>query len=68
MPESLLEQRWPWIPEWESCKPFLFTNFEKPDVVEILNQLRSVEFYTSKPKGVTWDSEEKRLLETLGKL
>lgn len=57
----LTENHWPWVDRFASCKPFVFTDFEKPDPKNTLNSLINNTFYTEAPQGTSWTEEATRL-------
>ncbi len=64
----LLQNHKPWV---EQCAPYraaVVIDFENPEVPIILNQLRTGGFYSTSPKGLTWQSEERHFISSLQKL
>ncbi|HRI80530.1 MAG TPA: hypothetical protein PLR06_13440, partial [Cyclobacteriaceae bacterium] len=61
----ILENQWPWIERYASCKPFIFFNSNRPDYAGLLDALKNEKFYVSPPVDVTWASEERKLLEAI---
>jgi len=64
----MLENRWPWIEEYNYCTPFIVFNFQKPDCSALIQSLKAGNFYPSAAADITWLSEEKQLLELLNKI
>lgn len=59
----LLQNHRPWA---ERCTPYsaaLPVDFVHPDPKSLLDQMHSTRFFTSQPNGVTWASEEQKLLD-----
>lgn len=58
----LLQNHKPWM---EMCDPYdaaINVNFESPDIDEILKKIHSGNSFSKSPEGMTWESEEKKLL------
>jgi hypothetical protein len=58
----LLQDHKPWA---EMCAPYhaaITLDFEHPDVASILGKIHAEIFYSKEPEGMTWESEERKLL------
>ncbi len=64
----IVERNWSWIGQFSACVPFVFVNFSKPDYPSLLKELKTKAFYSHAPEGVTWGSEEAKLLKALEQL
>lgn len=64
----ILERHWPWVKEFESCRPFVFVDFESPDLPKLLKEIREGQFYSNQPTDVTWTSEASKLLAVMNGL
>jgi len=62
----LLQQEPPWINLCNQSQAAILVDFDNPNVAEINTQL-SKPFYTTKPRHVTWQSEETRFLDWINK-
>ncbi len=65
----LLQDHQPWTSfceRWDSCLPLDFNNF---DTASVATQILNREFYKfGRPDDIFWDSEEKKLLESLHRI
>lgn len=59
------ESDWPWIPRFAACSPFVFADLENPNSPGIINTLKTNTFYPVPAEGVTWSSEEPKLLTAI---
>ena len=64
----ILERHWLWTKTYEQYEPFAFVNFSKPDYTTLLQELETKKFYPKAPTEVSWNSEEEKLLKSLGNL
>ncbi len=64
----ILESRWPWIEDYEVCRPFVFVDFSSPDLPKLEDDLTKGSYYTAHPEDVTWDAEARKLLALLERL
>ena len=64
----ILERHWLWTKTYEQYEPFAFVNFSKPDYTTLLHELETKKFYPKAPTEVSWNSEEEKLLKSLGNL
>jgi hypothetical protein len=64
----LLHDYQPWSSITAPFKASINLNFANPNVEAILDQIRTTTFYETAPSNVTWESEEQKLLEIIGRL
>jgi len=64
----LLHDYEPWSNITARFNASINLNFANPNVEAILDQIRSTTFYETAPSNVTWESEEQKLLEIIGRL
>jgi len=58
----LLQNHKPWVELSDPFQAAIQVEFEQPDVNSILKGIHSGNFYYKKPVGMTWESEERKLL------
>lgn len=61
----LTEEHWPWVNRYQPYRPFVFVNFENPNVEHMLNHLGSNTLYPTLPSDVLWSSEAVKLLDVV---
>ncbi len=61
----LTEKHWTWADRYEQCRPFVFTNFETPDIDLIINQLSNSSLYPIPAPDTGWNTEVTKLLEII---
>jgi glycosyltransferase involved in cell wall biosynthesis len=64
----LLHDYEPWSSVTAPFNASINLNFANPNVEAILDQIRTTTFYETAPSNVTWESEEQKLLEIIGRL
>ena len=64
----ILEHQWHWIDRYAPYNPFCFVDFDDPDCLALLDELKTKTFYTSYPTDVSWESEGSRFLACIRKL
>jgi hypothetical protein len=58
----------PWV---EVCRPFeasININFLEPNPADLLEKIKATSFYKTIPQNIVWESEEKKLLDTITNL
>jgi len=61
----LLQNHKPWVEGSKAQDTAIIVNFNEPHVASILSQMNTRRFYTETIRGTTWESEEKKLLESI---
>jgi len=64
----LLHDYKPWSEITAPFKGSVNLNFVNQNVEAILDQMRSTTFYETRPSNVTWESEEQKFLEIIGRV
>jgi glycosyltransferase involved in cell wall biosynthesis len=64
----LLHDYKPWSNITAPFNASINLNFANPNLEAILDQIRTTTFYETAPSNVTWESEEQKLLEIIGRL
>ena len=58
----LLQDHKPWGEMCEPCHAAIQVDFDHPDMASILGKIHAEIFYSKEPEGMTWESEERKLL------
>jgi glycosyltransferase involved in cell wall biosynthesis len=58
----LLQNHRPWVEMCALYDAAIVIDYKQPDAESILMKLRDADFYSKTPEGMTWESEEKKLL------
>jgi glycosyltransferase involved in cell wall biosynthesis len=64
----LLANHAPWVALCKPCNAAILVDFDTLDATQILDQIRKNKFYTAPPLNVSWESEEAKLLQEVGKI
>lgn len=61
----ILENKWPWIQQYEGIQPFITCDFLNLNPASLLASLKSNVFYTTPATDASWKSEEPKLLTAI---
>jgi hypothetical protein len=60
----ILDRQWPWIKTYGALNPFVIVDFENIDYAKLLFELKAGRKFEA-PSDVTWESEERKLIDAI---